>query len=125
MGSPYPVGCRETRTCAPMSRTQTFTSVLGAVGGDQLVDLINRLPEDVTPFGADLFPSDVTWAKQPVADLFPTALDLDNLDKSQVKQLRTWFVVSGSWLNNQRRQHFAKKQNFVVLTHLNCLHYHY
>ena len=76
-----------------------------------VVNLIHPLPEDVTPFGANLFPSDVSWAKQPIEALFPHALDLANLDKAQVKQLRTWFVVSGSWLTNQRRQHFAKKQN--------------
>ncbi|MEL7350445.1 MAG: FAD-binding domain-containing protein [Cyanobacteria bacterium P01_A01_bin.116] len=76
-----------------------------------LLPFITRLPEDVTPFGADLFPSDVSWAKRPMAGLYPTALDLDSLDKAQVKQLRTWFVAHGSWLSNPKRQQFAKKQN--------------
>lgn len=76
-----------------------------------IVDLVTRMPADVTPFGADLVPSDVSWAQQSTPDLFPTALDLDSLGKQQVKQLRTWFVVSGSWVNNPKRQQFAKKQN--------------
>jgi len=76
-----------------------------------VVSLITRLPKDVTPFGADLVPSDVTWAQQPIEDLFPTCLDLDGLDKQQVKQIRTWFVAQGSWLSNPKRQQFAKKQN--------------
>lgn len=76
-----------------------------------VVSLITRMPKDVTPFGADLFPSDVSWAQRPIKALFPIALDLDNLDKQQVKQLRTWFVAHGSWLSNPNRQQFAKKQN--------------
>ena len=76
-----------------------------------VVDWVHRMPKDATPFGADLVPSDVSWAKQPIEALFPLALDLDGLDKAQVKQLRTWFVVSGSWLTQQRRAQFAKKQN--------------
>ncbi len=76
-----------------------------------ILSLITRFPEDVTPFGADLFPSDVSWAQQPVASLFPLALDLDRLDKRQAQQLRTWFVAHGSWLSNPNRQQFAKRQN--------------
>ena len=76
-----------------------------------VVSLITRMPEDVTPFGADLFPSDVSWAQQPIAAIFPFALDLDSLDRQQVKQMRTWFVAHGSWLSNPKRQPFAKKQN--------------
>lgn len=72
---------------------------------------ITRLPEDVTPFGADLFPSDVSWAQQPIESLYPTALDLDALDKQQSKILRTWFVAHGDWLMKSGRKQFAKKQN--------------
>jgi deoxyribodipyrimidine photo-lyase len=76
-----------------------------------VVSLITRMPRDVTPFGADLVPSDVSWAQQPIESLFPFAIDLDSLDKVQVKQLRTWFVAHGSWLSNPKRQQFAKQQN--------------
>lgn len=76
-----------------------------------VLPLVTRLPEDVTPFGADLFPSETSWAKQPVKQLYPTALNLDDLDNYQAKQLRTWFVVSGSWTNQSRRQQFAKRKN--------------
>ena len=73
--------------------------------------LLTRLPEDVTPFGADLFPSDVSWAQQPIGSLYPTALDLDSLEKPQFTLLRTWFVAHGSWLENPRRQQIAKQKN--------------
>ncbi len=76
-----------------------------------ILSLITRLPKDVTPFGADLFHSDVSWAQQPVESLFPLALDLDSLDKRQAQQLRTWFVAHGSWLIRSNRQPFTKQQN--------------
>ncbi|MEL6814894.1 MAG: FAD-binding domain-containing protein [Cyanobacteria bacterium J06598_3] len=76
-----------------------------------ILSLITRLPEDVTPFGAELFPSEVSWAKQPITSLYPTALDLDTLDKQQVRDLRTWFVAHGSWLSNPKRQQTAKRKN--------------
>ena len=73
--------------------------------------LLTRLPKDVTPFGADLFPSDVTWAQQPIDSLHPTALDLDSLEKPEFQLLRTWFVAHGSWLENPKRQQIAKQRN--------------
>ncbi|MEL6158503.1 MAG: FAD-binding domain-containing protein [Cyanobacteria bacterium J06627_32] len=73
--------------------------------------LITRLPEDVTPFGADLFPSDVRWAQQPIEALYPTALDLDSLEKPEFQMLRTWFIAHGSWLENPKRQQIAKQKN--------------
>lgn len=73
--------------------------------------LLTRLPKDVTPFGADLFPSDVTWAQQPIEGLFPIALDLDSLDKIHFKILRTWFIAHGSWLENPKRQQVARQKN--------------
>jgi deoxyribodipyrimidine photo-lyase len=76
-----------------------------------VVSLITRMPKDVTPFGAALVPSDVSWAQLPTESLFPLALDLDSLDKVAANQLRTWFVAHGSWLSNPKRQQFAKQQN--------------
>ncbi|MEO1620854.1 MAG: FAD-binding domain-containing protein [Cyanobacteria bacterium J06632_3] len=76
-----------------------------------LLPLITRLPKDVTPFGADLFPSDVAWAQQPIEGLFPEALDLDSLERPELQMLRTWFIAHGSWLENPKRQQFAKQKN--------------
>ncbi|MEL7228248.1 MAG: deoxyribodipyrimidine photo-lyase, partial [Cyanobacteria bacterium J06576_12] len=73
--------------------------------------LLTRLPKDVTPFGADLFLSDVTWAQKPIDDLYPTALDLDSLEKPEFQRLRTWFVAHGSWLENPKRQQVARQKN--------------
>ncbi|MGB3292204.1 MAG: FAD-binding domain-containing protein [Phormidesmis sp.] len=75
-----------------------------------VVPWITRLPEDVTPFGADLFLSDVSWAQQPVEALFPYALDLDSLDRRQATILRSWLVVHGNWVREPNRQ-TARKHN--------------
>ncbi len=71
---------------------------------------VTRMPENVTPFGTDLFLSEVGWAQAPVGELYPTALNLDDMDSYQAKQLRTWFVVSGRWVQDKRPQ-FAKRKN--------------
>ena len=76
-----------------------------------VLPLVTRMPEDVTPFGADLFASEISWAREEMAGLYPTALDLDALDTYQAKQLRTWLVVSGRWVENSKRQQFAKRKN--------------
>ena len=76
-----------------------------------VLPLVTRMPKDVTPFGADLFPSDVSWANADVDELYPTALNLDDMDSYQSKQLRTWFVVSGRWIENAKRKQFAKRKN--------------
>lgn len=76
-----------------------------------VLPFVTRLPKDVTPFGAGLVPSEVSWAKAEVAELYPSALNLDEMDSYQAKQLRTWFVVSGRWVENSKRQQFAKKKN--------------
>ena len=60
---------------------------------DNIVPYLGRLPEDVTPFGAERYPSDVSWAAAAVPPLFPAALDLDSLDAQQGHALRTWFVA--------------------------------
>ncbi|MEL7331263.1 MAG: FAD-binding domain-containing protein [Cyanobacteria bacterium J06560_2] len=76
-----------------------------------LSPLLTRLPEDVTPFGAGLFPSEVGWAQQSIDGLYPIALDLDSLEKPEFRQLRTWFIAHGSWLENPKRQQIAKQKN--------------
>ena len=60
---------------------------------DNVVPYLGRLPQDLTPFGADRYASEVSWASTPNLELFPAALDLDSLDLEQAKALRTWFVA--------------------------------
>lgn len=76
-----------------------------------VIPLITPLPADVTPFGADLFPSDVSWAQQPIAALFPHALDLESLDRRQASILRSWLVVHGNWVRDPSRS--RARQNKV------------
>ena len=51
------------------------------------------LPTSVEPFGIDRHPSDIQWYRTLSPELFPTALDLDNLDEEEAIALRTWFVA--------------------------------
>ncbi len=60
---------------------------------ENVVPYLARLPEILVPFGADRYSSEVSWAQEPIADLFPLALDLDALDLEQAHALRTWFVA--------------------------------
>ncbi len=61
-----------------------------------VIPFLIRLPMDLTPFGSDQVPCDVTWAQalDPISTiLFPEPLDLDALDHQQARILRTWFVA--------------------------------
>lgn len=60
---------------------------------ENVVPYLARLPEIVVPFGAERYSSEVSWAQEPVSELFPLALDLDALDLEQAQALRTWFVA--------------------------------
>jgi deoxyribodipyrimidine photo-lyase len=51
------------------------------------------MPESWEPFGADRFESEVRWAGADQREMFPPALDLDNLDAAQSQALRTWLVA--------------------------------
>ena len=76
-----------------------------------IVPFLTRLPADLTPFGADLVPSEVGWAQSPVSSFFPQPLDLDSLDSRQGKILRTWLVVHGNWVRETQRRQSASKKN--------------
>ena len=54
---------------------------------------VARLPENLTPFGVDLYGGEVAWASESWPELFPHALPLDPLDETQADALRTWFVA--------------------------------
>jgi deoxyribodipyrimidine photo-lyase len=51
------------------------------------------MPECWEPFGADRFESEIRWAGSDQREMFPPALDLDNLDAAQSQALRTWLVA--------------------------------
>lgn len=63
------------------------------LGLDNVLPYLASLPEDITPFGADRYPSEVSWAQSNLLELFPPALDLATLDQDQAIALRTWFVA--------------------------------
>lgn len=52
-----------------------------------------RMPESIVPFGADRFVSEIQWAAAGSQEMFPPALDLDNLAGVESQALRTWFVA--------------------------------
>ncbi|WP_263975338.1 hypothetical protein [Leptolyngbya sp. 7M] len=58
-----------------------------------ILPYIARLPDSLVPFGSERFSSEIGWALSPHLDLFPTAIDLDQLDLQAAKMLRTWFVA--------------------------------
>lgn len=51
-----------------------------------------RMPDSIVPFGSDRFESEIQWA-QCRQELFPAALDLDQLDFEQSNALRSWLVA--------------------------------
>jgi deoxyribodipyrimidine photo-lyase len=69
-----------------------------------IVPYLARLPEDVTPFGADRFNSEIGWSKAQHPDLFPGAIDLDQLDLDQAYALRTWFVAHVNMMPRKPRR---------------------
>jgi deoxyribodipyrimidine photo-lyase len=63
------------------------------LGLENVVPHLSRLPENLLPFGAERFESEVSWATTAERELFPPPLDLDAIDPEQAKALRTWFVA--------------------------------
>ncbi|MEM9213641.1 MAG: FAD-binding domain-containing protein [Cyanobacteria bacterium P01_F01_bin.150] len=68
---------------------------------ENVLPFLARLPESVEPFGTDTcmaqvnqrYPSDIQWYSTLSPELFPAALDLDNLVEEEAIALRTWFVA--------------------------------
>lgn len=60
---------------------------------ENVVPYLAALPDDLTPFGSDRYPSDLTWIKTPPELLFPASLNLTELDEPQAIALRSWLVA--------------------------------
>lgn len=58
-----------------------------------ILEQLDSMPADITPFGANRYPCEIGWSQTPPAQLFPAALDLRSLDRSQGQILRSWFVA--------------------------------
>lgn len=58
-----------------------------------LLPHLAQMPKDLTPFGVEVYGGEVAWAEGAIADLFPAALPLAELDVAQAAALRTWFVA--------------------------------
>jgi len=86
-----------------------------------VVPYLARLPEFLTPFGAERFASEVGWAKARNPQLFPPALDLDDLDLEQSYALRTWFVAHVNITPRKPRQAKKKPSKSADFTQLNLL----
>jgi len=63
------------------------------LGATNILPLLATLPLDLTPFGADVYPSEVGWAAAGRGDLFPAPLAIDPQCRAQARALRTWFVA--------------------------------
>ncbi|MEA5447003.1 FAD-binding domain-containing protein [Leptolyngbya sp. CCNP1308] len=63
------------------------------LNASNLLPHLSQMPKDLTPFGVEVYGGEVAWAEGAIADLFPTALPLADLDAAQAAALRTWFVA--------------------------------
>ncbi|MEM8602925.1 MAG: deoxyribodipyrimidine photo-lyase [Cyanobacteria bacterium P01_H01_bin.121] len=71
------------------------------LGQVSVLPFLAQLPDDLQPFGADRYPSEIGWASLSSTkefqaskhELFPAPLDLDQLDEAGARALRTWFVA--------------------------------
>ncbi|MCY7282752.1 MAG: DNA photolyase family protein [Cyanobacteria bacterium CAN_BIN43] len=86
-----------------------------------VVPYLARLPNFLTPFGAERFASEVAWAKTPSPQLFPPPLNLDNLDLEQSYSLRTWFVAHVNIKPHKPRQSRKKTLKSDDFMQLNLL----
>jgi deoxyribodipyrimidine photo-lyase len=99
---------------------------------DNILPHLARMPASVVPFGSDRFSSETDWASVASSsqvilpqNLFPTALDLDQLDLEQARLLRTWFVahveIKPHSINTRKPSSRKTKQldGFVQLSLLN------
>jgi deoxyribodipyrimidine photo-lyase len=86
-----------------------------------VVPYLARLPEFLTPFGAERFASEVGWATAQNLQLFPPPLNLDELDLEQSHALRTWFVAHVNITPHKPRQSRKKTPKSTDFMQLNLL----
>jgi deoxyribodipyrimidine photo-lyase len=82
-----------------------------------LVPYLAPLPESLLPFGSDRVECEVGWASLADRALFPTAIDLAELDERQAQMLRTWFVgpTRPSKASNVRKSPSKNQQEQLTL----------
>jgi len=86
-----------------------------------VVPYLARLPNLLTPFGAERFASEVGWATTQNPQLFPPPLNLDDLDLEQSSALRTWFVAHVNIKPHKPRQSRKKTLKSDDFMQLNLL----
>ena len=86
-----------------------------------VVPYLARLPNCLTPFGAERFASEIGWAKTQNPQLFPPPLNLGELDLEQSYALRTWFVASVNIKPHKPRQSRKKTLKSDDFRQLNLL----
>jgi deoxyribodipyrimidine photo-lyase len=86
-----------------------------------VVPYLARLPEFLTPFGAERFASEVGWAEARNLQLFPPPLNLDDLDLEQSHALRTWFVAHVNITPRKPRKSRKKPSESADFMQLNLL----
>ena len=71
-----------------------------------LLPFLAPMPQDLTPFGLELYGGEAAWAAGPADALFPAALPLADLSPAEAATLRTWFVARSNSLppRSRRRQ---------------------
>jgi deoxyribodipyrimidine photo-lyase len=74
-----------------------------------LIPHLARLPQDLTPFGADRYPCNTTWVTLAESTLFPAALQLSDLSSEQAADLRTWFVAHVEIQPRRQRQRRSRR----------------
>jgi len=85
------------------------------LGRDNVLPFLARMPEDITPFGADRITSEVGWAAHSDQSLFPAALPIDDLDEQQAIALRSWFVAHVEIAPRKPRRKRSQPANEVQL----------
>lgn len=87
-----------------------------------ILPYIARMPDSLAPFGSERFTSEIGWALSPHLDLFPAAIDLDQLDLEAAKMLRTWFVAHveikphPTTKRQSKRRHKKQADGFIQLS---------
>ena len=74
-----------------------------------LLPFLAPMPQDLTPFGTDLYGGEVAWAAAPEPELFPPPLPLADLGPEEAKALRTWFVAHVNMVPAKPRRHSRGK----------------